>query len=98
MRFFLAVACLGCATLHASILSTYRIDGKAALEGIVVGIELMCRLGLVAPNGAMALLPMLEAPCREDLGWSSARWADEAARYRENWAVRHTLPADNRRP
>ena len=28
----------------------YRIDGKAALEGIVVGIELMCRLGLVAPK------------------------------------------------
>src|SRR5205814_2756186 len=26
----------------------YRIDGKAALEGTVVGIELMCRLGLVA--------------------------------------------------
>src|SRR6476659_6180166 len=28
----------------------YRIDGKAALEGTVVGIELMCRLGLVAPK------------------------------------------------
>src|SRR4051812_14373126 len=28
----------------------HRIDGKAALEGIAVGIELMCRLGLVAPK------------------------------------------------
>ena len=28
----------------------YRIDGKAALEGIAVGIEVMCRLGLVAPK------------------------------------------------
>jgi 2-methylcitrate dehydratase PrpD len=28
----------------------YRIDGKAAVEGIAVGIELMCRLGLVAPK------------------------------------------------
>ena len=28
----------------------YRLDGKAALDGIVVGIELMCRLGLVAPK------------------------------------------------
>ena len=27
-----------------------RIDGKAALDGIAVGIELMCRLGLVAPK------------------------------------------------
>src|SRR5436190_21045983 len=28
----------------------YRIDVKAALEGMAVGIELMCRLGLVAPK------------------------------------------------
>ena len=28
----------------------YRLDGKAALEGIAVGIEVMCRLGLVAPK------------------------------------------------
>src|SRR4029078_2730132 len=28
----------------------YKIDGNAALEGIAVGIELMCRLGLVAPK------------------------------------------------
>src|SRR6187431_1316159 len=28
----------------------YRIDGKAALEGVAVGIEVMCRLGLVAPK------------------------------------------------
>jgi 2-methylcitrate dehydratase PrpD len=28
----------------------FRIEGKAALEGIAVGIELMCRLGLVAPK------------------------------------------------
>ena len=28
----------------------YRIDGKAALEAIAVGIEVMCRLGLVAPK------------------------------------------------
>src|ERR1700760_4247328 len=28
----------------------YKLDGKAALEGMAVGIELMCRLGLVAPK------------------------------------------------
>ena len=28
----------------------YRLGGKAALEGIAVGIEIMCRLGLVAPK------------------------------------------------
>ncbi len=56
------------------------------------------RLGLVAPRGAEALLPMLEAPCREALGWDAALWADEVARYRENWAARHAPPLDNRRP
>ena len=56
------------------------------------------RLGLVAARGAESLLPMLEAPCREDLGWDAARWADEVARHRANWAARHAPPAENRRP
>ena len=56
------------------------------------------RLGLVATRGAEALLPLLEAPCREDLGWDASRWADEAARHRENWAARHAPPAENLRP
>jgi glycerol-3-phosphate dehydrogenase len=55
------------------------------------------RLGLVAPGGAIESLPMLEAACRQGLGWSAARWADEAARYREDWALRHAPPAENRR-
>ena len=56
------------------------------------------RLGLVAARGAESLLPMLEAPCREDLGWDAARWADEAARHLENWVARHAPPAENLRP
>jgi glycerol-3-phosphate dehydrogenase len=56
------------------------------------------RLGLLAARGAESLLPMLEAPCREDLGWDAARWTEEVARYLENWAARHAPPAENRRP
>ena len=56
------------------------------------------RLGLVAADGAAALLPLLEAPCREALGWDAERWADEVARYRETWAARHAPPADNAPP
>lgn len=56
------------------------------------------RLGLVAAGGAIALLTAIETPCREDLGWDVVRWADESARYRENWVSRHAPPADNRRP
>src|SRR5690242_4607636 len=41
------------AVIVPAILATaerFKIDGKAALEGMAVGIELMCRLGLVAPK------------------------------------------------
>jgi glycerol-3-phosphate dehydrogenase len=55
------------------------------------------RLGLVAPKGGEALLPMLEAPCREDLGWDAVRWSEEAARYRAHWTARHAPPAHNSR-
>jgi len=55
------------------------------------------RLGLVAPGGAEAMLPMLEAPCREDLGWDAVRWAEEAARYRAHWTARHAPPVHNSR-
>ena len=55
------------------------------------------RIGLVAACGAESLLPMLEAPCREELGWPAARWADEAGRYRAQWAARHAPPAKSGR-
>jgi 2-methylcitrate dehydratase PrpD len=41
------------AVIVPAVLATgerFGVDGKAALEGIAVGIELMCRLGLVAPK------------------------------------------------
>src|SRR5262245_26294523 len=33
-----------------AVAERHALSGKAALEGIVVGIEIMCRLGLVAPK------------------------------------------------
>ena len=54
------------------------------------------RLGLVAARGGEAILPRLEAPCREELGWDAARWREEVARHLENWAARHAPPAENR--
>ena len=33
-----------------AVAERHGIDGKAALEGMAVGIEIMCRLGLVAPK------------------------------------------------
>jgi hypothetical protein len=49
-------------------------------------------------RGAESLLPMLEAPCREDLGWDAERWTEEVADHLENWVARHAPPAENRRP
>jgi glycerol-3-phosphate dehydrogenase len=50
------------------------------------------RLGLVAAQGGAAILPRLEAACREDLGWDAARWRDEVARHLASWAARHAPP------
>jgi 2-methylcitrate dehydratase PrpD len=33
-----------------AVAERYGVDGKSALEGMAVGIEIMCRLGLVAPK------------------------------------------------
>src|SRR3981189_337268 len=33
-----------------AVAERHGLDGRSALEGIAVGIELMCRLGLVAPK------------------------------------------------
>jgi glycerol-3-phosphate dehydrogenase len=86
---------LGTAYSLAELRWSMRFEQVGRLDDLLMRRS---RLGLVAPVGAMALLPQLEAACREDLSWDAARWADETVRYRENWVSLHAPPADNRRP
>jgi len=50
------------------------------------------RLGLLLPHGALGLLPRIRPLCAPHLGWSGARWDEEAARYRDLVATHYQLP------
>ncbi|WP_232829001.1 glycerol-3-phosphate dehydrogenase/oxidase [Simplicispira lacusdiani] len=54
------------------------------------------RLGLLLPNGALALLERIRLRCAPHLGWSDARWDTEIARYRELVAAHYQLPDLNK--
>lgn len=47
------------------------------------------RLGLLLARGAAAHLPRIETLCREALGWSAGKWAQEATRYLALWQREH---------
>jgi glycerol-3-phosphate dehydrogenase len=47
------------------------------------------RIGLTVPGGGAALLPRVGEICRAELGWSDARWQQEADDYRSYWQTWH---------
>lgn len=49
------------------------------------------RIGLLLPQGGVAVLEGVAAICREELGWDEARWAQERGRYLELWRRRHAI-------
>jgi glycerol-3-phosphate dehydrogenase len=50
------------------------------------------RIGLVMPQGGVAILPRIGSICRDELGWDAARWAKEETEYRTYWQSRHAPP------
>jgi len=50
------------------------------------------RLGLLLPQGALALLPQVRSLCAPLLDWDAARWRQEAQRYRALVAAHYQLP------
>ena len=52
------------------------------------------RLGLTLPQGAVELLPRLQAWCQNELGWSDVRWHDECSRYRALITRCYSLPME----
>ncbi len=60
----------------------------ARTEGVVHLDDLLLRrvrLGLLAPRGALDLLPRIRAIVQPELGWDDARWEEEARCYEELW-------------
>jgi glycerol-3-phosphate dehydrogenase len=50
-------------------------------------------LGSLSPRGGEAYFGLIEALCRDELGWSAARWTEELQRYRGIWSQSRSLPA-----
>jgi glycerol-3-phosphate dehydrogenase len=83
---------------HESISSTpylwSELRQAARAEGIVHLDDLLLRrvrLGLLAPNGGMDLLPCISAIVQPELGWDDARWDKEAISYAELWKTSYSL-------
>ncbi len=79
---------LGTPYVWAELLWSLREEQVRHLDDLLLR---RTRLGLVAAQGAQALLPRLQGPCIELLGWSAQRWQAEADRYRAHW-LRHHSP------
>jgi glycerol-3-phosphate dehydrogenase len=83
------------ATIGATPYSWAELRWAARHEQVVHLEDLLLRrtrLGLVAEDGAQALLPRVLAICREELGWDDATCAAEQARYLERWQRQHAPP------
>ena len=50
------------------------------------------RLGLLAPQGGIDQLDKIRAIVQPELGWSDARWKDEAQAYIHQWQTCYYLP------
>jgi glycerol-3-phosphate dehydrogenase len=51
------------------------------------------RLGILLPDGGLALLERLKKLIQEPLGWNDERWEKEVARYKTLWKIAHGLPS-----
>ncbi|MDR3417961.1 MAG: glycerol-3-phosphate dehydrogenase/oxidase [Nevskia sp.] len=49
------------------------------------------RLGLLLPEGGAWMFDGIAAICRDELGWSEARWVQERNRYLELWRRQHAV-------
>ncbi len=54
------------------------------------------RLGILLPQGALALLERIRLLCTPHLGWSDARWEAEIARYRSLVEAHYQLQVSNK--
>jgi glycerol-3-phosphate dehydrogenase len=50
------------------------------------------RLGLLLPEGGLALLERIRAVVQAELGWEEGRWRTEIEAYRRIWQRRYSLP------
>ncbi|OIN97802.1 MAG: hypothetical protein AUJ21_00185 [Anaerolineae bacterium CG1_02_58_13] len=74
--------------LWSELLQAARAEGVVHLDDLLLR---RVRLGLLAPNGGMDLLPRIRALVQPELGWEDARWEKEASDYVELWNASYRL-------
>ncbi|WP_299726017.1 glycerol-3-phosphate dehydrogenase/oxidase [uncultured Endozoicomonas sp.] len=68
----------------------------AANEAIIHLDDLLLRrtrLGLLLAKGGMIYEDKIHKICRETLGWTEQKWAEEKARYQQIWERHYSVPA-----
>lgn len=71
-----------------------ELKQAARTEGVIHLDDLLLRrirLGLLAPNGGLDLLPRIRAIVQPELGWDDMRWEKEASDYAELWKRSYRL-------
>ncbi len=74
--------------LWAELRQAARAEGVVHLDDLLLR---RVRLGLLAPNGGMDLLPRIRTLVQPELGWDDARWQREAREYAELWKRAYTI-------
>jgi glycerol-3-phosphate dehydrogenase len=75
--------------LWAELRWAARAEGVVHLEDLLLR---RVRIGLLLPQGAEALLPMIRVICQPELGWDDERWKEEESAYLELWKRNYSLP------
>jgi glycerol-3-phosphate dehydrogenase len=75
--------------LWAELRWAARAEGVVYLEDLLLR---RVRIGLLLPQGAEPLLPMIRGICQPELGWDDKRWQKEESAYLELWKQHYSLP------
>jgi glycerol-3-phosphate dehydrogenase len=74
--------------LWAELRHAARAEGVIHLDDLLLR---RVRLGLLAPNGGMDLLPRIRAIVQPELGWGDLRWEKEVGEYADLWKRAYAL-------
>lgn len=74
--------------LWAELRHAARAEGVIHLDDLLLR---RVRLGLLAPNGGMDLLPRIRTIVQPELGWDDARWDREVSDYAKLWKSSYRL-------
>lgn len=80
----------GTETLWAELRWAARAEAVEHLDDLLLR---RTRIGLLLRGGGEAYLARIRTICQPELGWTDARWDEEAAAYRSTWKSHYSLPA-----